>query len=57
MGEPFRFNLANGRPDRETLRKMTDEAMYVLSAMLPENRRGVYADLTQASTDTIERLK
>jgi len=33
---------------------MTDEAMYVLAAMLPEKRRGVYADLGQATTGTIE---
>ena len=33
---------------------MTDEAMYILSAMLPENRRGFYADLSLATHETIE---
>jgi hypothetical protein len=33
---------------------MADEAMYILSAMLPEERRGVYADLSKATQDTIE---
>jgi hypothetical protein len=33
---------------------MTDEAMYVLASMLPENLRGVYADLTKATQETIE---
>jgi hypothetical protein len=33
---------------------MTEEAMYVLAALLPEARRGVYADLSQATQDTLE---
>jgi hypothetical protein len=33
---------------------MTDEAMYILAAMLPEYRRGVYADLSLATHETIE---
>jgi hypothetical protein len=33
---------------------MTDEAMYILSAMLPDEQRGFYADLSQATQDTIE---
>jgi hypothetical protein len=33
---------------------MTDEAMFVLAAMLPDARRGVYSDLSAASQDTIE---
>ena len=36
---------------------MTDEAMYVLSGMLPPEQRGVYADLSQASRKTIEWVK
>jgi 1-acyl-sn-glycerol-3-phosphate acyltransferase len=56
LGEPFRFISGDGLPDRAALRQMTDEAMYVLAAMLPEDRRGVYADLRNASTDTIKFL-
>jgi len=35
---------------------MTDEAMYRVAELLPPNRRGVYADLTRASTETIEPM-
>ena len=54
FGRPFRYRDAFRRPKRDQLRKMTDEAMYVLAAMLPNHRRGVYADLDQATQDTIE---
>jgi 1-acyl-sn-glycerol-3-phosphate acyltransferase len=53
FGRPFRFRPEIQQPDRTLLRKMTDEAMYVLSSMLPEERRGVYADLSKATQDTI----
>ena len=56
FGKPFRFKQELSRPDRQALRKMTDEAMYVLAAMLPENLRGVYADLSKATQETIEWL-
>ena len=52
---PFRFKPITGRLPRERLRQMTDEAMYVLAAMLPEHRRGYYADLPKAMRETIER--
>jgi hypothetical protein len=35
---------------------MTDEAMYLLAAMLPEERRGVYADLDRATQTTLRFL-
>lgn len=54
LGKPFRFKPAAGRLPREALRQMTDEAMYRLAAMLPEGRRGVYADLSKATSDYIE---
>ncbi len=54
LGQPFRFRPFAGRLPRERLRQMTDEAMYALAAMLPEARRGVYADLSAATTETIE---
>lgn len=43
VGEPFRF-VVRGRPRREDLRAMTDEAMHRLAAILPPEYRGVYAD-------------
>ncbi len=56
VGRPFRYIEMQGRWDRDRLRTMTDEAMYVLAGMLPEERRGVYSDLSRATTDTIEML-
>jgi 1-acyl-sn-glycerol-3-phosphate acyltransferase len=56
FGRPFRFRVGDSRPDRESLSKMTTEAMYALAALLPEGRRGVYADLSQATQDTLEWL-
>lgn len=54
FGRPFRFRAEYQKVGKDLLRKMTDEAMYILAAMLPEARRGVYADLSKASLDTIE---
>jgi 1-acyl-sn-glycerol-3-phosphate acyltransferase len=54
FGNPFVFKNFNQRAGKEMLRKMTDEAMYVLAAMLPEHRRGFYADLSLATQETIE---
>jgi 1-acyl-sn-glycerol-3-phosphate acyltransferase len=53
FGRPFRFQSSSTRPDRDQLRQMTDEAMYLLAALLPEYRRGMYADLSKATQDTI----
>jgi 1-acyl-sn-glycerol-3-phosphate acyltransferase len=54
FGRPFSYLPEYKKAGREQLRHMADEAMYILAAMLPENRRGVYADLARASQDTIE---
>jgi len=54
FGKPFRFITLGQRAGRDMLRQMTDEAMYILAAMLPEHRRGVYADLSRATRETIE---
>ena len=54
FGKPFRFNTDSQRAGHEMLRRMTDEAMYILAAMLPEHRRGFYADLSCATRETIE---
>lgn len=55
IGQPFRFR-ATGERDRDLLRRMTDEAMYRLASLLPEDRRGEYADLGDATTETLEFL-
>ena len=56
FGRPFRYRPEYQKARRDELTKMTDEAMYILAAMLPEERRGVYHDLTLASQDTIAWL-
>jgi 1-acyl-sn-glycerol-3-phosphate acyltransferase len=53
LGKPFTYRPLQIKPGREMLRKMTDEALYQLAAMLPEERRGYYADLRQATADTL----
>jgi len=54
FGRPFRYRTDFQRAGRDQLRHMTDEAMYALAAILPENRRGAYADLSQATHESIE---
>ena len=56
FGRPFRYRKDIIHPGREELRKMTDEAMYVLAEMLPVHRRGVYEDISYATQNTIEWL-
>lgn len=56
FGKPFRYKAEFQRAGREDLRRMTDEAMFVLSSMLPIEQRGVYADLAQATQDTFDWL-
>jgi 1-acyl-sn-glycerol-3-phosphate acyltransferase len=54
FGRPFRFRPEYSHARGEQLRKMTDEAMYILAGMLPENRRGYYSDLSRETRDTVE---
>jgi 1-acyl-sn-glycerol-3-phosphate acyltransferase len=56
IGKPFRFRSDILHPDRNQLRLMTDEAMYILASLLPPKLRGEYSDLSQASQETIEWL-
>jgi len=55
FGRPFCFRTELERR-HDQLRQMTDEAMYLLAAMLPERRRGVYADLSKATRETLVLL-
>ncbi|MBN1666430.1 MAG: 1-acyl-sn-glycerol-3-phosphate acyltransferase [Anaerolineales bacterium] len=56
FGRPFRYRSGLHGPRQQLLRQMADDAMYVLAGMLPEKRRGHYADLSQATQETIEWL-
>jgi len=53
FGRPFQYQSSLEHPNRDQLRQMTDEAMYILAALLPEHRRGAYADLSKATQETI----
>ncbi len=56
FGVPFRF-IPAGRVPRELLPVMMDEAMYQLSAVVTdETMRGVYSDLSQATTEHLKFL-
>lgn len=50
FGRPFKFRHEGGKLPREHFRAMTDEAMYRLAELLPPELRGVYRDLSQATT-------
>lgn len=52
-GKPFRFRSELSHARNKELRVMMDEAMYILASLLPEERRGVYGDLSKATQDTI----
>jgi 1-acyl-sn-glycerol-3-phosphate acyltransferase len=55
FGKPFRFRSDGAsRLPREQFRAMTDEAMYRIAAMLPPEWRGVYSDLSLATTEHLE---
>lgn len=54
FGRAFRYISELHRAGGDQLRLMADEAMFILAAMLPEERRGVYADLSSSTQDTIE---
>lgn len=54
FGRAFRFKTETPIVRQKDLRRMMQEAMYLLAALLPPERRGVYADFSQASVDTIE---
>jgi 1-acyl-sn-glycerol-3-phosphate acyltransferase len=57
FGSPFKYHPEYQRAGREELRKMADEAMFVLAGLLSESRRGAYSDLSQATQDTITFIK
>jgi 1-acyl-sn-glycerol-3-phosphate acyltransferase len=50
VGEPFKLNLGNIHPKREERQLITDEIMFRLARLLPEENRGYYSDLGKATT-------
>jgi 1-acyl-sn-glycerol-3-phosphate acyltransferase len=50
FGKPFSLDAGNERANSEVLKRMTDEAMYQLAAILPPQQRGIYSNLEAATT-------
>jgi len=50
FGQPFYLDAGKDRVSSEVLRRMTDEAMYQLAALLPPEQRGIYSNLEAATT-------
>ena len=50
VGRPFQLETGGEKVTRLVRRRMLDEMMYQLAALLPEKYRGVYADTAKAST-------
>ena len=50
IGKMFRLDAGGVRVKGDVRQEMADEIMYQLAALLPEQYRGVYADLSKATT-------
>jgi 1-acyl-sn-glycerol-3-phosphate acyltransferase len=53
FGKPFVFEPGEGKLTREQLTQMTHEMMYRIARLLPEEYRGYYADLSQATEEYV----
>ena len=51
VGQPFYLQSKGSKITRETRQQMASEVMYQLAALLPPMYRGVYTDLSTATTD------
>jgi 1-acyl-sn-glycerol-3-phosphate acyltransferase len=53
FGKPFVFDPGEGKLTREQLSQMTHEMMYRMAVLLPEEYRGYYSDLSQATEEYV----
>ncbi|MFH2040049.1 MAG: lysophospholipid acyltransferase family protein [Chloroflexota bacterium] len=51
VGNPFVIRTDEGKLNKKTRQVIVDELMYQLAALLPDEYRGEYSDLTKATTD------
>ena len=56
VGKPFKLDAGGERVTREIRQQMVDEMMYRLAALLPEEYRGTYAKLENATENYISNL-
>jgi 1-acyl-sn-glycerol-3-phosphate acyltransferase len=54
VGRPFHLKLDGLRVNADLRQKIADDIMYQVAALLPEEYRGYYSDLSQASTEYFE---
>jgi 1-acyl-sn-glycerol-3-phosphate acyltransferase len=54
VGDPLHLISPDTRVNRDIRKRMIDEVMYQLAALLPEVNRGVYGNLSKATTDFLE---
>ena len=54
VGKVFKLSFPEGKHDRELRFKMVDEIMYQIAALLPEEYRGFYADLSKQSINYLK---
>ena len=53
FGMPFVFEPGQGKMSREQLAQMTDEMMYRIATLLPEEYRGYYSDSSAATEEYV----
>ena len=56
VGKPFKIKSDSHQPGREERQQITDEIMYQMAVMLPEEYRGYYSDMDQMTTDYLQFL-
>ena len=54
VGEPFKIKPSCPFPRKEERQLITDEIMYQMAKLLPEEYRGYYSDLNKATTKFLE---
>ena len=56
MGKPFMVQKPEGKMTPEQRQQMTDEMMYRLADLLPEDLRGKYSEQTDQSEEFLKDL-
>jgi len=54
VGKPFHLNTQGVKVNRDVRQRITDEIMFQLAALLPENYRGVYKDMDAATSEYLK---
>lgn len=57
FGKPFILDAGDERASSEVLKRMTDEAMYQLAALLPLEQRGIYSNAESMTTKYVRFLE